>query len=357
MLKKIINTATLLLCMCLFLTACKGAGDKDKNTASVPESSTAASSTDSNDDSGKFKLTKATKYTSFENGRNVICCFGDSLTYGWGSNDGYNYPDQLESNLKGQYKVYNAGVCGEKGDAIMSRANGFDFELTNDVVFPAGSDRVALDRELFTATGAEVPIQYLGFGKDLPHDKVVIGGGTYDLLNSKGEAYQHDVYTLVRKGDTTSSLTLKKGTKVRYDYSNHFDKCEVAIINFGANDGDSGSDALIEKYKKFAQKYDKYLILVPIGNDESEAKFKKEFGKNAIVMREYFITDALKDYGESAEGEGALEKMNAYCLRKNMVPASFRLEHNRFEVHFSPLGNKVIADLVYKRGVELGYWK
>ncbi len=330
--------------LCVVSASCakKPADTADNNTASTV-------GTD------EFKLEKAQTYTEFENGRNVICCFGDSLTYGWGSTDGYNYPDQLQGNLKGQYKVYNGGVCGEKADAVRSRANGCDFELTNDLYFAAGVDRIDLDRELFTVTGAVTPIQYLGFGKDLPPNKIIIDGTVYDIEHTPGAEYQHDTYTIVRK-NTDSALTIKKGTQVKYDYSDSFDKCDVAIINFGANDGDSGSDELLEKYKEFAARYEKYLIFVPMGTDETEQKFTDAFGEHAVVLRPYFLGEAMDKYvGDNVTD--AVKKYNEYCFRHNIVPASFRLNQDRNEVHFNALGNKVIADKIYERGVQLGYWK
>ncbi len=305
-----------------------------------------------------FSLGKAEQYTSFKNGNNVILCFGDSLTYGWGSDRGFDYPAQLQANLKGEYKVINAGIMGEKGDAIMSRANGFEFCLTADITFPAGSNRVTLKRDLFTAKGAEKPIEYLGFGNELPHNKVIIGGNTYKIEYKETETYQHADYTLVRTGDTSSALTLKKGAVVQYDYSEQFDSCEVAIINFGANDGDNGSDELLAKYKKFTEKYDKYLIFVPVGNDETEKKFTDAFGRRAVVIRQEMLEEGfLEKYGASSTKDDKISRLNANCVRNKLVPASFRLKNDRYEVHFSPLGNKAIADLLYERGVELGYWK
>ncbi len=342
----------LVLCMCFSISACGGNTETPSSGSSEQPSSSGAS------ESEEFRLNKAKTFTSFENGKNVIVCFGDSLTYGWGSDRGYDYPAQLETNLNGQYDVINAGIMGEKGDAIMSRANGFEFCLTADVTFPAGSDRVTLKRDLFTAKGAEEPIAYLEFGNELPHDKVIIGGNTYKIEYKATEEYHYGEYTLVRTGNTSSALTLNKGTTVQYDYSEKFDKCEVAIINFGANDGDNGSDALLAKYKKFTEKYDKYIIFVPVGNDETEKKFTDAFGRNAVVVRQEMLAEGfLEKYGQTTVGEDSMAKLNANTVRNKLVPACFRLDRDRYEVHFSPLGNKAIADLIYARGVELGYWK
>ncbi len=301
---------------------------------------------------------KGKNFESFENGRNVIVCFGDSITYGDGAADGYFWPQQLETNLNGQYDVLNAGICAEKGNAILSRANACDFYLTNDAVFAAGQDRVTFSREIFSATNDNKPIQYLGFGNELPQDRVIINSESYDIIYTETDKYQFADYTLVRKGDTSKPLTIPKGTPVKYDYSSHFDSCEVAIINFGVNDNDTGSEKLIEKYKEFTRRYEKYIILVPCSNDRREQMFIDAFGENAVVMRQEMLKEGfMEKYGNSAVGDTAMNLLNAESVRYKSVPACFRKNNNRKDVHFNALGNKAIADLLYERGVELGYWK
>ncbi|MBQ2746265.1 MAG: hypothetical protein IJF35_00920 [Clostridia bacterium] len=298
-----------------------------------------------------FELKPGKEITEFQNGtKKVVVCFGDSITWGWNSPGRYVYPAQLEANLDGQYKVINAGIAGEKTAAIASRANAIDFCLTNDVVFKKGQDSVSLDRELFSTADGEV-IQYLGFGYELPHDRIIIDGVKYKIEYQKGEEYQHGIYTIVRE-NTATALTLKKGTPVKYDYSEQFDECYVAVFLSGANDGDSGSDKLLERYKKFAETYERYIIIAPFFYTDNTAKFEAEFGKNVINPRKYaYERHAFEDYNLTPT------KLDEWCIKKGRMPSTFLLNNNKEEMHLSSWGYKLVADMVYKKGVELGYWK
>lgn len=341
--KKILSLI-LVFILTVTLAACGGNGEGADNTS---KGKAPASSDTSTGD--KFTLVRGTEYTEFQNGNNVIVCFGDSITRGWDSPSGYVYPDQLESNLKGQYKVLNSGVYGETAATISSRANSIDFCLSQDVVFPAGTDRVDLDRELFMTAAGE-KITYLEFGYDLPHDTVIINGQKYTIEYAKTDKYQHGIYTLVRS-NAAKALTLKKGTPVQYDYLAQIDSVYCAIVLMGANDGDSGSDELIAKYRKFAEKYPRHILIMPFYYTDQNAKFEAAFGKNAVNIRDYLVNHAAVDYDQE------LSELDLYCVRKNTVPTVFSYKQKRGDVHLSSLGYKVLADQVYKRGVELGYWK
>ena len=343
--------------MTMGVIGCKKTSQPSGNTSSDASSSAQSSSsngqstTSSTPQKSEVELLPGKVINSFQYGTDkVVVCFGDSITWGWNSPGRYVYPSQLEANLDGQYKVINAGIAGEKTAAIASRANAIDFCLTNDVVFAKGVAKVSLDRELFSTADGEV-IQYLGFGYELPHDTIIIEGKTYKIEYEKGEEYQHGIYTIVRS-DTSTALTLKKGTPVKYDYSSQFKECHVAIFLSGANDADSGSDKLIARYKKFAETYDKYIIIAPFFYDDHTAKFEEEFGDHVINPRKYaYERHAFTDYGLTPT------KLDEWCIKKGRMPATFLLGNNKDEMHLSSWGYKLVADMVYKKGVELGYWK
>ena len=53
---------------------------------------------------------------SAEAGRQVLVCFGDSLTAGYGAEPGHSYPDYLQKDLEQfhfKYRVVNQGVSGD----------------------------------------------------------------------------------------------------------------------------------------------------------------------------------------------------------------------------------------------------
>ncbi len=329
----------LILCLIMVLLCCGCSGGEVTN-----ENSAETSSEDT-----PFKLTAAMPITEFQNDA-VVLCFGDSITEGMGMPaEGYTYPSQLQANLNGQYRVINAGVSGEKMEAINSRANAASFVLTDDVVFPAGVDKVALNRNLFSYADGSA-IEYLAFGNDLPQNRVIINGVKYSIEYKKGgEDGRDGTYTLVRS-EKSSALTLKKGTPVKYDYSEQFSSCHVAIVLMGANGGPPVEERIAE-CKKFAEYYNKYIIICPFyGNDDIE-KYEAAFGKNVVNPRKYGYEEAHKAY------DLEIGKMDEWCINKKRMPASFLYQNKKDECHMNEMGYKLLADVIYKKGVELGYWK
>lgn len=299
----------------------------------------------------QFKLTVAKPISKFENGNEkVILCFGDSITEGMGMPaEGYTYPAQLQANLNGQYRVINAGVSGETMETITSRANAADFVLTDDVVFPAGQEKAVLNRELFSYSDGR-KIQYLAFGNDLPQNRVIIDGVKYSIEYKKGgEDGRDGTYTLVRS-DSTSKLTLRKGTPVKYDYSEQFDSCHVAVVLMGANGGPPVEERIAE-CKKFAEYYENYIIICPFYGDNDIEKYEAAFGKNVADPRKYGYEQAHKDY------DLEIKKMDEWCIMKKRMPATFLYQGKKDECHMSDIGYKLLADVIYQKGVELGYWK
>ena len=334
----------LFLCgiLTLPLSACA-----NNNTASSNSSDAGLSRNSEKNE--KFELTPAKEITSFEDETNVIVCFGDSITQGMAMGKGYTYPEQLQADIGSQYRVINAGVPGENSSAILSRANAIDFVLTNDVTFAAGEKRVRLDRNLFSTADGEV-ITYKGFGNQLKLSSVIIGGEKYALEYEEGETYDNGVYILVRNDDS-SVLTLKKGTSVKYDYSSQIGRIYCTVVLMGANDGEPTAEKLVNNYRLISPLSERCIYIVPHYGDDYSSQLTAAFGDNVLNMRDYFFNHALKDYGLEAT------ELDKYCLKKEVTPASFTYENKKGEVHLNSLGYKILADQVYKKGLQLGVWK
>ncbi len=281
------------------------------------------------------------------NNKKFILCFGDSITEGYGIKPpGQSYPTVLQGKLGDEYKVYNAGVGGEKAAAIMSRSNTVEFCLGEDLLFEANDSTVKLSLVgglVVTETGEQ--IEYKAMGHRLPMSSVEIGGKMYELTKVK------DCYYVVRQ-DTENALLIPKGTPVKYDYSEYFDKCYCAILLMGANDGDSGSDKLIEKYKAFGKNFERCIYITPFYYEDYSEKFDAAFGRNALNIKACFRGSAFEDYGieKDSTSQNDIDKTNG-------IPGIFTLNGKTGDVHLSALGYKVMGGEVYKRGVELGYWE
>ena len=332
-----------------------GASSATSSTTSTSSTSSTSStaSTSSASTSSKFVLTHAKQVYKFDNTKDAIICWGDSITESMGMVDLYRYPAQLQGDIGSQFKVINAGVSGENSNEITSRANLLDIGLTNYIMFPKGVDSVELTREFASIKGGEV-LYYKGFGRELAMTDLIIGGKNYKMSFKNGEHWDQGIYTLTRT-DASQTLTLPKGTTVKYDYSDKFESIYCNVILMGANDKNVPIPEIIERYRRLGSSSKKNIYIIPHYYGDADGSitklFKDAFGDQALDLRDYFVNHAHEDYDVE---KTALDK---FCIRKNQVPVTFCYQNKRDECHLSSIGYKVMADQVYKLGVKLGYWK
>ena len=323
--------------------------DLSSNSSSNLSSDTNTNSSSVSSDT-KFKLEGAKSVTKFNNPNVVVACWGDSLTEGMAMARCYTYPQQLQASIGSQYRVINAGVGGEKADAILSRANAIEICFREDVTFAKGEKQCTLALTSFATVDGEI-LTYKGFGNELSLNDVLIDGKSYTLQFKNSEEPEERAFYLIRK-DASSELTIPAGAKVKFDYSSKYSKIHCNIILIGANDGELSAEALIEKYNKLIALNKNYIAIVPYYSEVNVAKeFKEAFGDKALDLRDYFLNQADKDYDVELSG------MDTYCIKKGIVPISYTYKNKRGDCHLNELGYKIFADQVYKKGVELGYWK
>lgn len=325
-----------------------------------------------------FETTPAAHPEKFDNGTDsAVICWGDSIIQ---SRRGFSFPCRLEENLRGQYIVYNAGDAGETSIAIMSRAGVADTFLQYDIIFDKGSeysnifsrgtrdDEHPISASKFTkcwvkdADGKN--IYYTLNGNRLRIDNVLINGEKYELIEQSTDKKNvwggFEKLMLKRTGDTSTMLTLKAGSRVTFDYSDNFKTAHCAVVLFGANDFwlDENTekeklDLLISRYNKVGETAQNAIYVIPYfwPLDVTDA-FIKAFGERAIDVRKYLTTFVFKDYGITPT------KQDEYWISKNVVPPAFwQGKAENPDCHLNAFGYKIIADLIYKKGVELGYWK
>lgn len=320
------------------------------------------------------KVYDAKSPSAFANTSNAVICWGDSITQ---STVGKSYPSQLEANLSGQYKVYNAGVAGETGIAIMSRNNLVDLGngdkgaglLMNDVTFSAGqatsgdiaqgdiTQDMPRGRAVFKSASDEL-IRYVGFGNQLPTVNLIINGESgYKLSYSvpSGAVWGKYSYFITRE-DSTEALTLPAGSTVKFDYSGIDSDAYATVVLFGANDGESANGtAIIEKYQAFKAKTPNTIFIVPyfFQTDKTD-EYVAALGENALCINEYFSQKAFDDYGVFPDYID-LARIKAHKMPYEFMAgddSSYGVE----DCHLNALGYKILADLVYEKGIQLGYW-
>lgn len=282
----------------------------------------------------------------------VITCFGDSITEGMGMDVADRYPSVLEANLKGQYKVLNAGVGGENSYTIAARANAVEFTVTKKMVFGAGESELDSDWKIFSGIGGEeMRFRYGVMGRDLSIKKLTIDGLPYTLRYEKKDTEENSIYWLGRE-NSNEKVTIPVGAKIKFDYSDIYEKRYCAVVLMGANDSSTPIETLIARYKAIEATAENFIAIIPhYGTDYTE-QFKAAFGNRCVNLREYCKEQVWKDYPAYVK-----DRSDEVCIEEGILPRTFTYERKKGDCHLNKAGYKVLGDLVYKKGVELGYWK
>lgn len=284
---------------------------------------------------------------------NVVICYGDSITEGMAMKREDAYPGVLGGHLDGQFTVLNAGVGGENSYTICSRANALPFTVTEEVVFEKGEYEYTSVYTIFSGINGQVmKYRYACMGRDLPITHPIIGSKKYTLRCDRVGVEENDKYVLRRENADEREI-IPIGTLIKFDYSEIYDYCHCAILLQGANDdGTFPINELIERYKKIDAQHDRFIAIIPhYSGDETAKLFYENFGNRCVDLREYCKEQYWIDYNVKKEQE------DIECLNNGILSSRFTFKNNRSDCHLNEEGYKVLGDLVYKKGIELGYWK
>ncbi len=285
--------------------------------------------------------------TEENKGINAVVCFGDSITEGMGMVDSERYPSVLGKYLENQYLVLNAGVGGETSFTISARANAVEFTVSEEMVFDVGVKEIVSHEKIFKGINKEeVRFRYSLMGHELSITKPIIDGKPYTMRYEPNGKY------ILCRENADSKLVIPVGAKIRFDYSDFFDNLYCAIVLMGANDGGQVPVyELINRYRKIAETADNFIAIIPFHGNDCSAAFEAEFGNKCINVREYFKEAVFEDYNIE------FTEQDRRDIISGEIPVRFTYNNRHNEVHLNSLGYKIMADLVYKKGVELGYWK
>ena len=351
----------LVLCMVVSLAACGGEKtdntDNSESTGGTTNNQPSGVDADKGDDKntdGKKEDTTVennNEVTKAEEGT-VVICIGDSITEGMGMATEHRYPSVLGKHLEGQYKVLNAGVGGEQTYAIMSRLNAIDFTVSKQIVFGKGETELEYDWKIFSGmNGEEIKYRYGVMGRDLKINNLTIDGKPYTLRFEKGESEEQGKYILGRE-DASAIAKIPVGAKIKFDYSGIYKKNYCTVLLMGANGG-WGDDinTLISQYKKIAAQTENFIAIIPHYGKDYTKEFEAAFGNKCVSLRGYANGSLFKDY------DLEFTQVDKIDLEEGRLPRIFNWKRNKSDCHLNELGYKILGDLVYKKGVELGYWK
>ena len=287
----------------------------------------------------------------------VIIAWGDSLTMGAGSGfgseyDTYSYPAVLSKLLKKEVKNY--GVGGETIETIMGRQGCYPMIVQPCIIPSNGKVEVHL-KSIFSDVSINPLLQVPNFEKGINPCTIgeIEGALSYDASSDK--------YYFTRSAQGTEVTISRPAIIKTFAMNAYKDKKQTLILWIGQNNSnefsasnDKLADKIIDSVRS-ATSYantDNYIVLTaPINGqitiyNSLHNKLKYAFGNKALDCANYLI-----DYGMADENIEPTDQ-DKKDINERRIPSSLRADN----VHLNRYGYNVVANLVYKKGIELGYW-
>ena len=287
-----------------------------------------------------------------------IACIGDSLTYGHGATVGStDYPSVLQTLVT--YKtVYNLGVPGEATDEILARQGGYP-AVVSPFTIPADTTAVEITFDDTVNIGSNnTPLLRKNSGNIV--NPVIIDGVEGSISLSDGK------YCFSRTEAGTEHEVKRPQYVVTKEMREHKD--DIQIIFVGTNGGWMIADDDAEtRIKKLTSQIDmmidyntskKYIIIgmhyyYPwvlhngLTKEQLENAMLLKYGNHYINLRKYMIEYGLADAGLTAT------ETDTEAINNGNVPPSLLYSDG---IHGNAYFYNILANLLNKKGIELGYW-
>ena len=295
------------------------------------------------------------------NGYESVNCWGNSLTRGVGAGDSYSkaYPYVLYQLLDGR-KVINCGVGGENAVSIVSRQGGLP-NIVKPFTIPANTDKVEIELTNIYGDSAGILLQGGSALDPITNQYVMtsqinpctIKGIEGTLTYEKGKYY----FSRSENGETV----IVSHSVPLFTHAMNTMRDNINIIWLGTNGGFTTSDELIlyiEAMINYMRPINKKYIVLGLHHlvstvtetfETIEKNMALHFGRHYINQRKYMLEYGLSDAGITPTDE------DSKAISQGKIPPSLLSAGD--EVHYNDKGYNIIANLVSKRGQELGYWK
>ena len=308
----------------------------------------------------------------------VICCDGDSLTWGHLGKSSSNadlgqsafpYPSVLQKYLGDRFLVKNFGIPGAYSTTIEGAAT--SYQLLEDVTIPAVGKfyvKLAFFRNM---EGNNVN----QFGPVMSQGTP--GGARFITIRGVKCRFLSSV---LRSGDTIYSAYLErliigdeisaKAGDIALTYESDKYRGATHIIFMGANGGwkidgtssihsDTNISELmgqIDDVRRMSS--NRYLVLSYWGwlgtnspEWEGENKFLERYGNHYLNLREYFSTNAIQD-AINAGYISSATPADETAMAQGKIPPSF-MNTNTADIHLNDIGYHVLGDVVSKKYSEI----
>lgn len=310
----------------------------------------------------------------------IICCDGDSLTWGHLGKDTSGvdlgqsvtpYPSILQKKLGERFKVLNYGVPGAYSTTIEGNATGY--EVVDDAQIPARHDSSFYVKLAFLRDreGNNVKI----FGPLSSHgtlggcNPIIIGGVKCNVLShvDRGDS---DMFQAQCKRVNDGDAVLVKSGALAVTNEAALYRGATHIIFIGANggwkiDGTSSVHStdnineLVNQIKDIIKmSSERYIVMsywAWVGENskewEGEQIFAKEFGMHYLNLREFYSTEAIQRAIDAGYINNATTD-DIQAMENGKIPPSF-LNSNRSDIHLNDTGYQILGDIVYEKYTEM----
>ena len=280
--------------------------------------------------------------------KNQIVCFGDSLTRGAGGN-GVSYPSVLKGLVGDNYSIINQGSGGENTIAILSR-QGSVATYVNNIIIPANKTAVNLcqpNEYLESNLGINSLLSIAG---DMTGINPCYINGVRGILSKVNDG--NGVYYTFTRSNDGEEVVINRPTRIFFNATDRYNNSILCLL-IGQNGGYNTEEELVEQIRNAISHNNsgKYIILgLTTGSTTERASLEKAmqntFGLHYLNTRKYLCMYGLSD----ANIEPTTQDEND--IKNGIVPNSLRSD----SVHLNDKGYTVLGNIVYKKGVELGYW-
>lgn len=309
------------------------------------------------------------QYIESNNYTDVICCDGDSLTFGdlgasaQNSQAVHNYPAVLQAHLGGKFKINNYGNRGAPSPTILNNAVGY--KIMEDITIPSDKTPVIFDVNMIKDS---TNVESYTFAPT--RDSENVGTNPCYIDGIKGHLSSIQVGGVNKARFVRETLGESKKVyagDIVYTHETINNRKATHIIFMGANrgfiiTGGTTADSVNELIKQYQciinTSSDLYICMLYWGFVEPyESMFESAFGNHFLNLREYLCTDAINDalergylVNEDPAHPTYPTSADLAAMANGECPPTLLASDN---LHMTDVGYHLIGDLVYKKYQDL----
>lgn len=298
----------------------------------------------------QFLMDITSRIDALENNSNIVECYGDSLTQGNQDRSGNTYPLFLQGLLGDGYSVKNFGAGGDTSYDIGARQGGVPMYV-EPCTIPSGRTEVEIILKSSDINNTEQ--LYTSIQQQTLLQNVSIGGVLGRIAYASGSA--PSTCKFLRYTDGNKVILSRPTTVITESMRNNNN---IQIIWCGTNDAPQNIEDLknitiphIDNMIRF-MRGTKYIIVGLTSKnympqiEEINKYMARYYSSNFVNLRDYILQYGLSDANITPTSQDETDILNGE------IPTSLRTDR----VHLNQYGYSIVANLVYKKGVELGYW-